>query len=321
MKNRTGTSEKAKETKEEFRKKSLGEAGIGYSAGAAFIILAVTFFSLFVAMLTRFPVDPVTEKTIYPDWYLYCSFLLPQLGLAGAELLYFLRAKESFRVVTKGCKWYYYLIAIAIQAGLLFPMSELNKYFILGLEAIGYKSSEISVPSLDGWNLLPAVLVIAVLPALFEETLFRGILARNMYASGWGLVQTICITGALFSIYHGKPEQTLYQFVSGVCLTLVAVKAGSIFPTIVAHFLNNAFILVLQATGYGESIPFGAFVAIVVVSAVLFLSALAVLVFFDGRKNQRGKIANGKRFFFSAAAGIGVCAIEWIIGLVAGFRG
>ena len=310
----------AEEVEREFRQKCLQEAGISFSAGAGFIILASALFALVVGMSVKFPV--VLGETIYPDWYRYCSFLLPQLCLFGAVLLYFLRSKEPIRAVTKPCKWYYFLIAIALQLGLMFPVSELNDLFIKGLEAIGYHSSGVEVPSLGGWRVLPAIFVIALLPAIFEETLFRGILSRNMHASGWGLVPTIMIAGALFAVYHGNPEQTLYQFVSGVCLTFVAFKSGSIFPTMVAHFFNNAFVLILASLGYGESwhMPMGVYIAVIVVSTLLFLGALAYLIFLDKRNNQKGKPVNGKKFFFCAAVGIGICAIEWIVQLIAGFK-
>ena len=227
------------------------------------------------------------------------------------------------RVIVKPCKWYYFLIALALQLGLMFPISELNDLFIKGLEAIGYHSSGVSVPSLTGWNLLPAILVIALLPAIFEETLFRGILSRNMHASGWGTVPTVLLAGALFAIYHGNPEQTLYQFISGICLTYIAIKAGSILPTAVAHFFNNALVLVFEATGYGTSwtMPFGVYLAVLIVSGLCFLGALAFLIFFDSRNNQKGKIKNGKKFFFTAAVGIGICVIEWVVALILGFKG
>lgn len=324
MKKQEEAVKSAEEIEREFRRKCLGEAGIGYSAGAVLIVLITVLFSLIVGMSTTFPKDVLTGETIYPDWYRYCSYFLPQLCLAGAALLYFLRTKEPVRVVTKPCKWYYFFIAMAIQLGLLFSVSELNELFVKGLQALGYKSDSVSPPSLDGWNLLPAIIVIAVLPAIFEETLFRGIISRNMYASGWGVVPTVFIAGALFSVYHGNPVQTLYQFVSGVCLTFVAVKAGSVFPTVIAHFLNNALILGLSSAGINslwESLPLGAYIAVIAVGALLFMGALAFLIFFDKKGNQKGRAVNGKRFFFCAAAGIGVCAIEWGVQLIIGFIG
>ena len=319
MKQKDVQTNSAEEVEQEFRKKCLGEAGISYSAGAILIIIISALFGLIVTASVTFPKN-VLGETEYPDWYLYLSFLLPQIALFGASLIYFLRTKEPVRVLAKPCKWYYFFIALALQLGLMFPVSELNELFIKGLHAIGYHGAGIAVPSLNGWNLLPAILVIALLPAIFEETLFRGLLSRNMHASGWGIVPTIFLTGALFSIYHGNPEQTLYQFVSGICLTFVAIKSGSILPTMVAHFFNNALVLVFEATGYGTSwnMPTGVYIAVLVVSALLFLGALAFLLF-DKRNVQRGKIKNGKKFFFGAIAGIGVCVIQWIATLIMGF--
>ena len=319
MKKQEEPIQSAEEVEQAFKKKCLGEAGVSYSAGIIFIIALSAVFSLIVGMSTKFPV--VLGEVQYPDWYYYCAFLLPQLGLFGAVLLYFLRTKEPVKAAAKPCKWYYFFIAFALQLGLMFPFSELNDWFIKGLEVIGYHPSGVGVPSLDGWNLLPAILVIALLPAVLEETLFRGILSRNMQVSGWGLVPTIFIAGAMFSIYHGNPEQTLYQFISGVCLTFVAIKAGSVFPTMVAHFLNNALILVLSAVGYGESwtMPTWVYILVLVVSALCFLGALTFLIVFDRRRIQRGKPKNAKRFFFCALAGIVVCAIEWGVQLITGF--
>ena len=322
MKKKTEPIQSAEEIEREFRKKCLGEAGISYSVGAGLIFFVSALFMLVAGAAVKFSVD-AAGNTVYPDWYLYLSFLIPQLCLFGTALYYFLRTKEPVRVLAKNCKWYYYLIAIALQLGLMFSVSELNELFIKGLRAIGYHGGGVNVPSLEGWNLLPAILVIAVLPAFFEETLFRGILSRNMHASGWGVVPTVFIAGALFCVYHGNPEQTLYQFVSGVCLTFVAVKAGSIIPTVIAHFLNNALILVFEATGYGTrwTMPLDVYIAVTVVAALLFLGSLFFLIFFQRDKLQQGKTVHGKQFFFGACVGIGVCAIQWIVTLIAGFKG
>lgn len=323
MKKREEPQNSAEEIEREFRKKCLGEAGITYSVGAGLIFFVSALFGLVVGTAVKFPTDAATGDPVYPDWYLYLSFLIPQLCLFGAALYYFLRTKEPVRVLAKNGKWYYYLIAIALQLGLMFSVSELNELFIKGLRAIGYHGSGVLVPSLEGWNLLPAILVIAVLPAFFEEVLFRGILSRNMHASGWGVVPTVFIAGALFSVYHGNPEQTLYQFVSGVCLTFVAVRAGSMLPTIIAHFMNNALILILQATGYGTkwTMPLGVYIAVIVSASLLFLGALFFLIFFRQKEIKKGKIVHGKQFFFGACVGIGVCAIQWIVTLIAGFKG
>ena len=301
-----------------FRRRALSEAGIAYSVSA----VAPVFLSLIVGVIAAFAAG---ETYADADWFRFLSYLLPQICFAAAALFYFRRSKAPVRETYRGCKWYYFLIAIALQFGLMFSLSELNGYFIDFLELFGYQDAGVALPSLAGWNLLPALLIIAVLPAVFEETLFRGILVGNMSASEWGTAPTVLLSGALFALFHGNPAQTIYQFICGMCFALVALRAGSILPTMAAHFLNNAVILVLTATGYetegGWTMPFGWNVGLCVASAVCLAAALVWLVFLDKKGSRKGGVKNGKTFFFAAATGVAVCAVQWIVVLVTGFTG
>lgn len=307
-------------TQEQFRLRALKEAGISYSLSA---VLPVLLSFLFVIVLTVIGGEHEKE-----DWYLYCSFLLPQIGFGITAALYFRRSRVSLKKTYCGCKWYYFVLAALMQFGLIFSLNGLNGYFIAFLELFGYQQQGISLPSLTGWNLLPAILVIAVLPALFEETLMRGILAKQMYESGWGIGVSVVLSGALFSLFHHNPEQTLYQFVCGMCYALIALRSGSVFPTMFAHFANNALTLVLQAVyapvhgdnwSFPDIMPQGWFIALLVLSALCLIGTAAFFVFFDKRNAQKGKTKHATLFFFAAAIGITVFAIEWIAYFITGF--
>jgi len=91
---------------------------------------------------------------------------------------------------------------------------------------------------------LPASLVVlALLPAIGEELLFRGVFARSLTR-----LPVIAILGsaALFSIYHLVPAQMLGTFPLGLALGLLAVRSGSIVPGMIAHLFNNATVLVVE---------------------------------------------------------------------------
>lgn len=304
----------AEALRKEFRKRCLREAGVSYSAGAILVIL----LSLILSMIVQLTAGSENAEA---DWVLYLSYCVSQFAFFGAAVIYFVRSREPVKILSKGCNWKYFLIAILLQFGLLFSLSVLNNWFIAIFEFFGYHSNDVSLPSLEGWRLLPAIFVIALLPAVFEEVLFRGILSGNMHASGWGLISTCLISGALFSLYHGNPEQTVYQFLCGICFTLMAIRAGSILPTMLAHFLNNAVILVLTAFGFGDlsALSLGGYLALMLTSGVCLIGTLIYLVFFDKNGNQKG--AAGKEFFAAAAVGITVCVAEWIFALISGFYG
>jgi len=93
-------------------------------------------------------------------------------------------------------------------------------------------------------SLTVSLLVIAVLPAICEEILFRGVLLRGL-ASRFHAPVAIGISAAVFSIYHLNTVQMIPTFVLGLALGTIALRAGSALPTMVAHLLNNTVALLV----------------------------------------------------------------------------
>ena len=290
--------------------KRLRESGIAYSIAA---VLPV-FLSLALVLIAQVAVGESYQKS---DWFKYCSYLLPQVGLAVTAIIWFRRTKSSPREAYQVCHPKYFLLALLLSFG-LFSLSWLNGYFVKLLELLGYTRTESTLPTITGWYLVPAILVIALLPAFFEETIFRGILSGTMRKSGWGTVSVIFITGALFSLFHGNPEQTLYQLACGVCYSFVAMRSGSPFPTMLAHFLNNAVILVLTAFGL-EPATLAAKLAFYIPAGVCLVGVIVYLAVFDKGNRQKGGVIEGKKFFITASVGIAVASIEWLAVLIQGF--
>lgn len=289
----------------------LRESGIAFSLAA--------LLSILLALVLSFCVAGLGEGVMGEDWYKYLGYLLPQIAFAATCLVFFRRMKRPVKEVYRPAKWYYFPIALLLQFGLLFSLNFLNEYFVKFLELLGYKPSmENTIPTLTGWYLLPAILIIALLPAIFEETLFRGVLFGSMQESGWGTWKAVLLTGALFSLFHGNPEQTIYQFLCGAAFALLAQRSGSILPGILAHFMNNAAILAMESFGVNlEAIPLGGAVALYILSGICLAGSLAFLIL--EKKSVKGKLNGAKLFFLTASVGIGICAIEWIVALIGGF--
>lgn len=90
-----------------------------------------------------------------------------------------------------------------------------------------------------------ALVMFAAAPALIEELAFRGLLAR-----AFGRVHRLAVAAALsalvFSLYHLSIVQALPTFTLGVALAIIAVRADSVAPAILAHALNNAIVVGLS---------------------------------------------------------------------------
>lgn len=98
--------------------------------------------------------------------------------------------------------------------------------------------------------LLLTVLYVALVPALFEEVLYRGYIMRLLERS-WGIIMAILVSGVLFGLYHMRLSQLIPLAVIGILLAYVTWRSNSIYPAIVAHFVNNAG-SVVAATMYSD---------------------------------------------------------------------
>ncbi len=87
------------------------------------------------------------------------------------------------------------------------------------------------------------VVGIAVIPALFEEIIMRGmILGEHRRLS---FKQAAVLNGLFFGFMHHSPQQFLYAFLLGVIFAGIVKLTGSIIYTIVGHFVINLSQLLL----------------------------------------------------------------------------
>ena len=86
-------------------------------------------------------------------------------------------------------------------------------------------------------NVLLYFLTVAVLPALVEEFAFRGVVMGVMRPYSEGLA--ILVSSATFALMHGNFVQMPFTFCCGMIFAFIDVKANSLLPSIIIHFLNN----------------------------------------------------------------------------------
>ncbi len=290
-------------------------------AGLAFSITAC-LPSMLMALVVGLSVGfgfVKTDAFQHENWYIYVAYLCTPIALALSAALFFrFTQKSPVRALKKqNCHAKYYLIALLMQIGLV-GLSELNNLFLQFLSQFGYQDAGLILPSMDGFGFVGVLFVIAVLPAVFEELFFRGVLLNGL--KSFGETGAILLCGALFSLYHQNPAQTMYQFCCGAAYAWVALRAGSIFPTVCAHFINNAAILTLYKLNI-TVIPTPISIAIMAASAVCLIGALASLVILKKREPATEMAidkSERKNFLLGAALGIGICALSWISTLISG---
>jgi uncharacterized protein len=82
------------------------------------------------------------------------------------------------------------------------------------------------------------VFMVAVVPAICEETLFRGLVQKSFeqkLTPGW----SIFITSFFFGMYHFNPYGLVALIALGIYFGYAAYKSDSIFVSMALHFTNN----------------------------------------------------------------------------------
>jgi hypothetical protein len=80
--------------------------------------------------------------------------------------------------------------------------------------------------------------LLALVPAIVEETTFRGVLLGGFHrdSNPW---PGILFSALCFGAMHMNFNQMAYAFVLGVCMGIVLEASGSILSTMLVHFLYN----------------------------------------------------------------------------------
>jgi sodium transport system permease protein len=155
------------------------------------------------------------------DLRIALSLRMPKAGVWAAAL-----------VMAAG--WIVLSLQLSVWQQKIFPMPEDLAAAMERL--IGFGSQPL-------WFLL---LVLALSPAICEEVVFRGAVLSGLrkHLPWWALL--LCV-GIAFGVAHISIHRMMLTALSGIVLTYIVWRSGSIFPGMLTHFLINATGVLLQS--------------------------------------------------------------------------
>ena len=126
------------------------------------------------------------------------------------------------------------------------PISGALKGKFTKMEAT-YDTQMLFMLALNSWGgFLKSLILIALLPAIFEELLFRGCLQQVMISWIKKPFLAIFITSIIFSAVHGSYFGFLPRIFIGMILGYVYYYGRNIFLNMVIHFINNGLIITVM---------------------------------------------------------------------------
>ena len=295
----------------EIKNLSAGDSGVLYSFAVISVLLVSIIFSTVMVMLSR-----GNESVFKSDAVIIINFILGPIAILLAIGVLRLRRKAPIieALDVKSFDKYSLLATAMIFLGLTFGLAEVNNLFVGFLQKIGLSVSAPSLPKLTFGGVFASVLFVCIVPAVVEETLFRGLILSGLKSTG--TVFAVILSGVLFSLFHMSPAQTIYQFIVGAVYALVILYGKNILNTIGMHLLNNLYI-VLNYYFWGFTLS-GILKPIITIIGILLLVGGIVLLVLKGEKPQKrqGEKESRVNFILGAILGVIASVAMWISALI-----
>lgn len=205
----------------------------------------VLLFSFTVVLLAyQFIASFILGEAI--SGYMYAIVIINQLLIVSSAVVYCIVKKidirETFRI--RKLEPVPALIIILLAVPLYLAAVMLNGIVIYGLQFIGEPLKQnVPVPETLP-ELVAGILIIAVMPGICEELMFRGLLLTAYEKRG--SYRAVVFVSILFGLFHFDITNLAGPVFLGLVFGYYVVRTGSIFAGILAHFLNNLIAELIQ---------------------------------------------------------------------------
>ena len=113
---------------------------------------------------------------------------------------------------------------------------------------------------------------VAILPAIFEELLFRKVMLDG--AKKYGIVFGIVFTAIMFGLIHMNIPQAVNAVCIGIVFAYLTIKTGSIIPAMILHCINNGtqvLLLINESNAFMTNVISYVYIAIAILGAIVLL--------------------------------------------------
>lgn len=168
------------------------------------------------------------------------------LFLASAAIALAIRVRRPSALGLRPTSWRWLLIGLgAGVAAMLANRIVVLVYVLLTGDLSNPQADIANAAAPAGWPLLGLMLAGAVLAPLAEELFFRGVVYGALRRHG--VLLATLVSALLFGLAHGISVLLPATALIGVVNALLYERSKSIWPSVVAHAVNNAILFTLAA--------------------------------------------------------------------------
>ena len=203
-------------------------------------------------------------------------------------LFYFIisrrKISESIRVKRVEAKLLIPIVFVGLGGAMIANVATdifLNNIGIFGLEnTVNFTEDAYTLP-----DIILSIIATAVVPALIEEFTFRGIIMGGLRKFGDAFA--ILVSSIVFGAFHGNMTQAVFAFFFFFLFAFFDCKTNSIIPSIIIHFSNNLYAVLMDLMQNTDAISDeGFYILYYGLTAVVTVIAILSFVYLIRRDND-----------------------------------
>lgn len=264
------------------------------------IIVSSILTGILAKILLDVPLENLAQAMLLPEnisfsrlLQVFTSFLMmgvPALVLSkitGGDAIKDLGFNDQINIKQVG------IVVLMVVTGFFLSgaLSELNRMIPLSAKATElferfedrYNQTVMAIGNMKTVSdFIVSLIVMALVPSIFEEMLFRGSLQQVLVSLTRNPVTGILLTSLLFSAIHISFYGFLPRLFLGLMLGYIFYESKNLWLSVIAHFINNAYTLVvmfslsrqgkLSTEAFEETYPL--YFGLIALAALVFLFIL-----------------------------------------------
>lgn len=147
------------------------------------------------------------------------------------------RAKSYLHAESKGAvvglKWF----SACFVVNLLLSQFVSMLTNLLGQRGVSVPSTDFSIRHPSVAAIILQLGYVVIIAPIIEECIYRGAVLTAL--APYGQSTAVLFSALAFGLMHGNIPQAASAFATGFVYAIIAVKCGSVLPTIIIHCLNN----------------------------------------------------------------------------------
>ena len=230
------------------RKLNLADAGIAFILG--FVLsqfTAIIGISIVKEILQSVGKTALQIELFFDGiWGILIQTICLDIGFILTFIYYYRKGLNKNQLFTKPTSnnWQFFAVCLGIGVFTLFSLAGTLNYFELLVDKLGKSSSTLSYEMDSFWKYIISLISLAVLPAICEELLFRGVIVNSLKSKSY--MFAIFVSSLMFAIFHFSLSQLIYPFCFGIILSIVYLKTDNLLFPILLHFANNGLSVSIQ---------------------------------------------------------------------------